>query len=289
MRRTVFAETRTWPGSGEGRVNEDYAIVEPDRGCAVLVDGATGLTKANLVEGESDAAWYARELCRTTVALLADPTVSTAEALSRAGAQVAASYLALPGAEELRREDLPNGSVAVLRWSGGTMEVTMLGDCTAAVALADGSVRVVHDPTLDELDRQNYERMYAYAAQNQTTMAAARKAMNPHFIRNRLLMNEEGGYWAADVTCRGFGHELRRMFDLANVVGVFACSDGYASATEMGVAGDAAELTRRTIAGEGPSVAGALRAAELADAGCWRVHRSKTSDDATYVALAFAE
>jgi hypothetical protein len=30
-----------------------------------------------------------------------------------------------------------------------------------------------------------------------------------------------------------------------------------------------------------------LRKAEQEDAGCWRVHRSKPSDDATYLLLSF--
>lgn len=287
MPHPTFSETRTWTGSGVGRFNEDYAVLDAAVGHAVLVDGATGLTKANLVAGESDASWFARELATRTAALLADTEKRTAVALAQAGKDVATDYLQLPGALTLNREDLPNGSVAVLRWSSTQLEVTMLGDCTAVVILRDGSDVVVHDATLDALDQQNYARMYRYAKRNHATMAEARRAVNNHFIANRLKMNEPGGYWAADITCRGYGHELVRRFALDEVAGVFACSDGFIAAVDMGVCDDAATVARRVLAGEGEQLADALREAEQDDAGCLRVHRSKTSDDATYVAVSF--
>lgn len=288
MPHPTFSETRTWAGSGAGRINEDYAVLDAGAGHAVLVDGATGLTKANLVAGESDASWFARELATRTAELLADSETRTAEALAQAGKDVAADYLQLPGALTLKREDLPNGSVAILRWSSTQLEVSMLGDCTAVVLLRDGSDVVVHDAALDALDQQNYARMYRYAKRNHQTMAEARRAVNNHFIANRLKMNEPGGYWAADIICRGYGHELVRRFPLEEVAGVFACSDGFIAAVDMGVCADAPTVARRVLAGGGEQLADALRDAEQDDAGCLRVHRSKTSDDATYVAISFA-
>lgn len=287
MPHVTFSETRSWPGSGAGRVNEDYALIDTAARCAVLVDGATGLTKVNLIAGETDASWYARELTTRTVALLRDPTTPTTQALAQAGTSVASEYLQLPGASTLNREDLPSGCVAILRWTNNELEVVMLGDCTAVVTLRDGSTQEVHDATLDELDRQNFERMYRYAAFNNTTMAEARRAINDRFIENRLKMNEPDGYWAADSTCRGFGHELVGCFSLSQVAGVFACSDGFAATVDMGVCANTTELATRTLAGEGAQLAEDLRAAELADKDLMRVHRSKISDDATYVAVAF--
>lgn len=280
-------ETGTWTGSGEGRRNEDFALVSPAGRCAVLVDGATGLTKVNLVPGESDAAWYARTLTQHLLARLADPTVSTTDALVAAGTAAAEAYRLYPGATELSRIDEPNGSLAVVRWDDTTLEVSMLGDCTAAVTLRDGRVHAIHDDTLTKLDDENYARMYAYATAHDTTMAIARRALNDRFIENRLKMNEPDGYWAADISCRGMDHALTYTFPLADVASVCACSDGYADAVTMEVCGTVAELAARVAAGEGAQVADELRRAETADAGCWRHHRSKTSDDATYFQLWF--
>ena len=278
-------ETRTWTGSGVGRFNEDYVTCLLEEGCAVLVDGATGLTKVNLVPGESDAAWYARHLANTLAEQLADPNRSTAEAYVCAGNEVAKAYHHFDGALDLARIDEPNGSVASLRWQNGQVEVSLLGDCTAAVLMRDGSVTVLQDDTLTKLDEENYARMYAYATEHGTTMAEARKALNPCFIENRLKMNEPGGYWAADISCRGMAQVQSWHFTKADVLALFACSDGYAAAVDMGVVTDAGELAARVAAGEGEVLGEALRVAEQEDAGCWRVHRSKTSDDATYLLI----
>lgn len=281
------SESNTWTGSGVGRQNEDFALVDEEAQCAVLVDGATGLTKANIVPGESDATWFARTLSTCLAPLLADPKMSTIQALCNAGEATATSYSQFEGAAELARIDQPNGSVAVLRWQAGTVEVTLLGDCTAVVLKRNGSAVALHDDTLTMLDEQNYERMYQHAIRRGTTMAEARKALNPRFIENRLKMNQPDGYWAADISCAGMEHALSWHFDASEVAGLFACSDGYAAAVDMGVCADALELARRVAAGEGAVVGEQLRAAELEDAACWRVHRSKTSDDATYVMVRF--
>lgn len=161
----------------------------------------------------------------------------------------------------------------------------MLGDCTAAVALRDGTVRVLHDPTLDGLDRENHERMWRYARENGTMMAEARRAVNDGFVHTRLMMNEPDGYWAADVSCRGFGHEMTERFPLDDVAGAIMFSDGYAAAVRMGVVGDMGELAAGTLGGYGVGIAERLRAAEREDGMLMRVHRSKASDDATYVAM----
>lgn len=280
-------ESMTWTGSGEGRVNEDWAAVDAAHGCAVLVDGATGLTKINLVPGTSDAAWYARMLSEQIVGRLAEPGMSVSEALVEAGRTTAEAYRRFPGATELERIDEPNGSLTVLRWDVDAVEVCQLGDCTAVVTMRDGRTEVLHDATLTALDDENYERMYRYATEHETTMAEARRALNPRFIENRLKMNEPGGYWAADISCRGMTHALSWSYAREEVESLFACSDGYAAAVDMEVVADAGEMAQRVHAGGGEALGEALRAAEQADAGCWKHHRSKTSDDATYIAIRF--
>lgn len=286
MAGVAWSETRSWVGSGERRCNEDFALVDEGGGFAVVVDGATGLTKANLVVGESDAAWYARTLATLCAERMRAGDASK-DALLAAGTECARRYGEMPGAEDLERIDMPNGSVAVLRWDASLLEVTMLGDCTAVVGTTGGTSQLVHDATLDALDEQNYERMYRYAKEHHTTMAHARVALNECFKRNRLRMNEPHGYWAADISCRGFGHELVRTFPIAEVAYAFACSDGFAAAQSMGVVESCEALADRVAAGEGRHLGALLREAEQEDAGCWRHHRSKTSDDATYAVVVF--
>lgn len=253
--------------------------------CVVLVDGATGLTKAHVTQEPSDAAWYAGKLARGTARYVGQG-MDTRQALGRAGRDVAREFYALPGADGLERIDLPNGSVAALRWDDEVLEVCMLGDCYAVVDLAEGPC-LVHDDTLDKLDDLNYERMYAYATERGVSMRQARRDLNPRFVENRLKMNQPDGYWAADVTCAGFGHETVRTFERAGVRSAFVCSDGFAAAVAMGVCGSVEALAQDVAAGNGIRAGELLREAEGEDADCLRVHRSKTSDDATYACVLF--
>ena len=283
-------ESMTWTGSGAGRHNEDHACGSLEAGCAVLVDGATGLTNTQVVREGSDAAWYARNLAEGVLARFAsgcEGERDLRQALAEAGRDVAERYLQMAGARGLKRIDLPNGSFSQLAVVGERLYVVMLGDCTAMVLLRDGTVRVIHDATLDALDARNYELMYAYAMEHGVGMAQARQDLNDAFIQNRLLMNEPGGYWAADIGCGGFGHETVEAFWLAQVRAAMVCSDGFAAAVQMGVVASEEELARRVLGGEGEAVGEELREAELADAGCLLHHRSKTSDDATYALMSF--
>ena len=280
-------ETHTWTGSGAGRCNEDYALVVPEQGCAVLVDGATGLTKVNLVAGESDAAWYARNLCTSLAKELGCISRSAEDAFVAAGSEVAEAYRQFEGASELERIDEPNGSVAALRWDDHIVEASILGDCIVVLGLRNGSCALMYDDTLTKLDEMNYERMHVYATEHEVTMAEARRALNPRFIENRLKMNEPGGYWAADISCRGFSHVLSKGFFRADVSWMFTCTDGFANAVDMGVSGSFESLARDVAEGRGEQLGQKLRDAENADAGCWQVHRSKTSDDATYLIVWF--
>ena len=281
-----LSEVRSWTGSGEGRHNEDFAFVCVDDRVLVLVDGATGLTKANICKDTSDASWYSRRLTEECVVRMKETSLNNA--LAQAARRTANKYMALPGADALRKIDMPNGSLAAMRWTDDELEVAMLGDCTAVVGMRDGSSCVLHDATLDALDNQNYERMYRYATENNATMAQARVALNDHFIENRLKMNQKDGYWAADISCDGFGHESISSFPAGDVSYVFACSDGFANAVAMGVVPSMEELANRTAQGEGERLGEALRNAEQEDSQCLRVHRSKTSDDATYAIVHFA-
>ena len=281
------AEARTWPGSGAGRCNEDSARVDLESGCGVLVDGATGLSKSHLTGAESDAAWYSQALVRESLIELADQSQALGEALRAAGTRVARSYMSLPGAKDAERIDYPNGSLTAVRWDEDRLELASLGDASSVVVMKSGAHVVLHDATLDTLDKLNYERMFRHATEHGTSMREARKALNDRFVEHRLLMNERDGYWAVDVTCRGYGHEWRLEVPCSQVRGVVMCSDGFAAAVDMGVVGDLGELADLVMAGEGERLGRDLRVAELKDEGCWRVHRSKTSDDATYAAIWF--
>lgn len=281
------AEARSWPGSGADRCNEDSARVDLESGCGVLVDGATGLSKFHITEMASDAAWYSQALVKETLAELADRSQAIGEALRAAGARVARSYMSLPGAKNAERIDYPNGSLTAVRWGEGRLELASLGDASSVVVMKSGAHVVLHDATLDALDTLNYERMFRYATEHGTSMREARKVLNDRFVEHRLLMNERDGYWAVDVTCRGYGHEWCLEVPYSQVRGVVMCSDGFAAAVDMGVVRDLDELADLVMAGDGERLGRDLRAAELEDEGCWRVHRSKTSDDATYAAIWF--
>ena len=287
VNRMIHVEARTWPGSGDGRCNEDSARIDLESGCGVLVDGATGLSKSHLTEMASDAAWYAQTLVKETLSELADQGQAIGAALLAAGTRVARAYMSLPGAERAERIDYPNGSLAAVRWNADRLELASLGDASSVVVMKGGAHIVLHDSTLDALDKINYERMFRHAKEHGTSMREARKVLNDRFVEHRLLMNERDGYWAVDVTCRGYGHEWCLEVPRSQVQCVVMCSDGFAAAVDMGVVANLAELADVVMAGDGERLGGDLRSAELEDKECWRVHRSKTSDDATYAAVWF--
>jgi hypothetical protein len=138
------------------------------------------------------------------------------EALERAAAgdgrirDIWANAIEEAGAKELAPQPEVSCSVAIVRSVGTSIEVSVLGDCTAIV-ITDDARHVVHDPAVQELD--------ARAARLTTDKAAT-------LLRHRALMNTGDGYWIFSKDPAAADHVLHLTVPAHDVREVILHTDG---------------------------------------------------------------
>lgn len=102
----------------------------------------------------------------------------------------------------------PSSTVAILRWSGPTVDAAVLGDSTVVLGIADGGEVRVHDDRLSAVApaaRRAYEKRlshgYGYDARHRDLMSTIQRSE----IEAR---NREHGYWIAEADPTA-GHHAR--------------------------------------------------------------------------------
>ncbi|QAY69561.1 integrase [Xylanimonas protaetiae] len=264
----------TRPAS-EATVNEDAVALGP--GVAVLVDGA-GLPASMRRGCRHSVAWYATELATAFRDALSDRAVRPAEALAAALTAVAASHG--PGCDLGRGS--PSGTVAAWRTSGDRLEHLVLGDATVLLAAVDGVVTVVTDDRLARVV-EPVVRAFVDERRDRGLVPSRDEILDARRAALERTRNRSGGFWCAHADHAAAAEALTGSVPRDAVAGVVVASDGATRGYEhLGVhAPD--DVVRRSLAGDGATVIGEIRAAERSTTLFTDV-AMKPHDDATLVA-----
>ena len=265
-------QTATRPGL---HANED-AVGAGER-FLFVIDGATGLSGRNYMDPNSDARWFAAR----TAAFLQEQLPREEKPLS---------HILRAAMETIRRawsgpeEAMPTASIAIWRCGAEGLELFQLGDCTASLEMADGSVRAWQEEALSRLDRLALEQMVARCQKTGCTMEEARLWAAPILQKHRALHNQPGGYWTLDPTGAGIAHARTARLPLDMCRSVCAYSDGFAQLSEFVPQWDA-ETLHRLLLDRGPErLMDTLYEMQEQDRQMLRVPRFKLRDDTTAAA-----
>lgn len=193
------------------------------------LDGASGLTGSHIMDGGSDAAWFAAgvrdRLCEALDQNDQRPVAAILEEILadlRKVYQGRADHLgvSLP-------PDSPSAGIALFREIGEEIEYWGLGDCVGMVRLIDGSVFWSCDAALPALDDGVVAHMVEIHRKTGITVLAARPQCNDLLLHNRTLKNTPDGYWILDLSGIGLAHARVQRWRREEVESVSACSDGF--------------------------------------------------------------
>lgn len=261
--------TFTRPGA---RWNED--AVGGGGNYLYVLDGATGLGAAPVMDPVSDAAWLVRETARWLDRWLPEETCPLEDILAQGMARLLDQWRG-------PRAALPSAGAAIFRRRGEGVEYFGLGDCAASLQLADGTFRTWEEAALSALDRQALEEAQALAQAQGRSLRESLPGIQATLRRHRALRNTPGGYWILDPTGAGIPHARRAMVPLTQCRSLFLCTDGLAQCVGFGLAADVADLHRRALEQGMASLADALWTCQAADPDLEAVPRFKLRDDAT--------
>ena len=246
----------------EPTVDKDHDHLLQTDDCIVVVDGATPLQGLGTADGDS-----VRSLCTCVADAIAsspinDPVDRFIDAASRCNT------------------DDGSSAVAAAIWTHGGMVIgAAVGDCVVAIETIDGSVTVLLDQVLGDLDAAAVERMH------EKNGTPRREDAADLLLANRMLVNTSDGYGAFGPSGMQPAHVKHAAVPLSSVKRILVCSDGFWRALDTyGLVHDVREL----IASASKSLPGlvrSIRRTESSDLSGDLFPRISPSDDITAVLL----
>lgn len=209
-----------------------------------VLDGATSLDAAPVMDPVSDAAWLVRETARWLDRHLPEASRPLEDILAQGMAHLLDQWSG-------PRAALPSAGVAIFRRRGEGVEYFGLGDCAASLQLTDGTFRTWEETALSALDGQALEEACALAQAR--VLPPREPAGDPgHPPPPPGPAEHPGGYWILDPTGVGISHARRETVPLSQCRSLFLCTDGLAQCVGFGLAADVADLHRRAAEGGWP-------------------------------------
>ncbi|MFL6143607.1 MAG: hypothetical protein ACJ72N_17315 [Labedaea sp.] len=272
MPRVEVAEEAGVGLDGAARPSEDVVVVRPD--AVIVLDGATTL-RPELPSG----GWYARRLAETIAARL-DRATPLTDVLAAAIEALAAEAALVPGAA-------PSSTVAMLRWTGETVDALVLGD-SPVVAFGTGGTRVLADERLGSVPRRSggyRDRLRTgagYGPEHVLALRGSGAAMDG-------LRNRPGGFWVAEADPAAAHQARTASWPLSTVDQVLLATDGVSCGVDDYLVFDGWPAVLDLVATSGVgAVLAAVRAAEQTDPDGKRWPRPKPHDDQALVLVDFS-
>jgi len=267
---------------GAGDVNEDVAGWCD--GAAWVIDGASGVSAA-LMEGESDAAWLAREADRQFRTILtAYPDISSPELVRQTCIACRDAFLSGASREASGAHEHPSAAFAMVRAVGRDVELLTLGDCRIAWRRNGGDPELFGTTDLAPIEARTIARVASLLFERPDMREKdLRAALLPLLRANRALMNTEGGYWVLGLSPEAADHLdiVRRPARAGEEFAI--ASDGFLRLVELfGRAGPADLLAISTDAGFEARLE-ELRSVEAEPESRRRFPRVKVHDDVAFI------
>jgi hypothetical protein len=252
-----------------------------------VLDGVTGINDRDLLPGPSDAAWFVAQVQEALPVLLSvAPDIAVSDLVGALVRELdrrqSASWLDPRGADG---RETPAASFALARLVGDDIEIARLGDCLVLVETADGAIKVLDDPVLQDTEAHIARAILAFRAAEIMDPQIVRERMMPMLRAQRRLRNRRDGYGvlAAERSCLPM-MQIERL-PARTCRRLLLATDGYYSVVDLYNAMSDTDLLRDTERLGAAAVLKRLRAIEDGDARGDLYPRLKSCDDATAVLL----
>lgn len=260
--------------------NEDVFAV--GNSYLLVIDGATGLGKNNVMGVGDDAMWFAH-LMKEEISNRINENISLSDIVTKAIEKVQSAYAM--DIDEVEKIDMPSGCIALFRERDDNIEFFGLGDTCGVIEFNDGSIEVISDKNLEQLDQTVIEKMQLLSKEQAIPFLDTRKLVNDDLIQNRKKRNTKDGYYALDLTLDSIPHAINRIWKKSEIKRIACMSDGFYQIMGYSIYSSLADLLD-SIQKEEINVFDRLKEEQENDRDCIIVPRFKLRDDMT---MAYAE
>ena len=201
--------------------NEDFVYVTDDFG--VLLDGATGLFKEQLTNGNTDAQLFSHQLGRLLCENIGSLSMSLSEVISFCLTQVHSYFLQeINDVEGVR---LPSATLSCFRKNGSVIEVICLGDSPALIKTKKELV-ILQDEVLSANAGAIITELLK-AWDELEDFELAKESIKPLLKEFRNTKNTARGYKVLDLSQKGLIDFETKVYDLNEVESIHLVSDGF--------------------------------------------------------------
>jgi hypothetical protein len=250
-----------------------------------VIDGATGLSDAQLTSGGSDAAWLAGQVGERLMDLAGQGGADTV--LRRLETGIDADFREVSAhVQAIDDHHAPSACLGLMEArvvEGGQIEVygCFLGDVIALVPSERGLVR-----WSDERAKPFEKKTLAALEAREHAPGSIPVAVRRQILENRTKLNRPDGYWVVNPLRPWAGRELRFAAQVEAGAPIVLATDGFMRLVDVFGAYSDSILHARLAAGKGADLMEELRERERSDSMAGAFPRVKTHDDATFLVIA---
>jgi len=205
--------------------NEDVAGIN-EYG-AWLLDGATGLSGANLTDEKSDARWYTKWWDSYLSNHLKDD-IPIAQIITNGIHQVLIDFHEAIGNKLCRKLDYPSSSIIVLKWHEHNIEYFSLGDSPLMIQNGD-SLEEITDKIVPSLDAKVFNAIKQAIEEHNITSWEAKKFVQPMLKEHRMMLNTEEGYWILGFDAKAVSKAFQGILNINEPTKILMASDGFSA------------------------------------------------------------
>ena len=182
---------------------------------AMVLDGASGLDKADRMHTGSDARWFVVKMQEEIQKHIQDDV-----SLSTIVANAIQSLL--PFYPLVEKSFMPSGCLSLVRIRNQKVEYIGFGD-TVAIIQTKQKTECLYDHAIERLDHMAIDTMQ----KSHLPFLEARKTVTPILVENRKMRNVPGGYCALDLSLDSLAFCIEKSWDLEDVQSIALMSDGF--------------------------------------------------------------
>lgn len=272
------------PGS---EINEDIVYANSKYGW--IMDGATGLRKANYTSDKTDARWFVTAWSEYLKGALEHSHDSLKHIVTNGIDSVKEMYLNEVKSDEIGKLDLPSASAGIYRIRESIFEYLLIGDICMAIEDIEGNIEVIKDTRLEALDNIAVDELSRLMTSEGLNFNEAREGIQNLLLKNRLLKNTDNGYWTLEFEKNAVDYCIYDKLPLQTISRVLFMTDGFfaihSSYNYLSIK-DLISFIDKEGLEEAYRI---LRDIEDEDKECYKYPRFKKSDDASAIYIKYLD
>jgi len=265
-------------------INEDR--FGHSNGCfAWVIDGATDVLEERLLEGGSDAAWFAEAAHRALRTAALHPPSKLCDLPGKICEVVATQFQSAARRKPAGGHEHPSATAIIVHAHDGRIDYAAVGDCALIASTGGGHIKVGLGGK-EAGDRSTAEVVANFQAKNcEASPEDAKAYMWPRIRLQRARINQHDGYGALSLTPPPPHFVVSGGFEVAPGDHVLIASDGLTRLIEVYRRYEPETLLEAAVGKGLAALVAELRGIEMDDATCRAFPRVKARDDATGVLL----